>query len=84
MTIHDLRPASPGQPADLGPVLPHGPDPRHIVTLEEAEHVLRGMWALEPDYFYALVAEVRMGRPLNLGAISKARKGATTPTADAG
>lgn len=84
MTIHDLRPADHGQPADLAPVLAYGPDPRHTVTLEAAEHVLRGMWALEPDYFAALLSEVLIGRPLNLGAVSKARKGAAAPVADAG
>ena len=59
--------------------------PGHTVNYTEAEHVLRGMFALEPDYFAALLMEVTLGRPLNLSAIAKARKTlVANPTADAG
>jgi hypothetical protein len=56
------------------PRVPFGSTTAQTATLTEAEHVLRGMWALYPDYFTALLAEVRLGRPLDLSAVAKARK----------
>lgn len=61
--------------AEVAPVeVEFDPTSPERLTLTQAEHVLKGMYVLEPDYFASLLAEVTLGRPLDLSAIAKARK----------
>jgi hypothetical protein len=62
-TPNGQHPSPPAVTTPIGPV-----------SAAEAEHVLAGMFALERDYFMSLLAEIRLGRPLDLGAVAKARK----------